>query len=280
MTKERNRPDPAAATDPLVTRTYREAADERAPGHLDRAILKEAAQAVRPRYSRFITWTRPMAWAATVMLSVALVLELTRVPAPTVILEPGTGKFELRELEYDSRYDAPAELLEEPAPPEAMPAALPGRAADGETAAATEAAAMKPAANQTAAAGLDKHQNDNLRQGQAAKPVMTAPATHIEEFKLKDADELRRYEDKGRLQKGAIGEATFAGSAEDAAGADSATRSTAAMAVETPRCEEAVIAAPETWLECIAELEKAGLADEARLQRDLLREAFPGFDAH
>ena len=80
MTEERNTPESLADgdTDALVTRTYREAANQSAPEHLNRAILKQAATATRPRYSRLITWTRPMAWAATVVLSVALVLEVTQ----------------------------------------------------------------------------------------------------------------------------------------------------------------------------------------------------------
>jgi hypothetical protein len=92
MTTERNSPESLADgdTDALVTRTYREVADQCVPERLNRAILKEATNAARPRYSRLITWTRPMAWAATVMLSVALVLEVTQAPTPeAVILESG-----------------------------------------------------------------------------------------------------------------------------------------------------------------------------------------------
>ena len=272
MTEERNRPDSAVETDPLVTRTYRETADELTPEHLDRAILKEAAKAVRPRYSRLIAWTRPMAWAATVMLSVALVLELTKVPTPTaVIFESGADKFELRELESDSMQDAPAELLEE----SVLPAALPGRATNNAVVAAPDAEAIRPAAKQ---AGLEKAQRDDMQQDRAAEQPMTAPATNVDEFKLKDADLLRRAEDKALLQDDQNRRAAFAGSSEDAVSADSTVHGTAAMAVIAPYCDEAVTARPETWLECIAELEKAGLADEALLQRDLFREKFPDFE--
>lgn len=66
--------------DKLVSDAYREIAHERTPGHLDKAVLDAAAKAARPRYSLLTSWTRPAAWAATIMLSVALVLELSQSP--------------------------------------------------------------------------------------------------------------------------------------------------------------------------------------------------------
>jgi len=82
MTDERNKMDTGAETDAAVTQAYRETKDERVPESLNRAVLDQAAKAARPRYSRIILWTRPMAWAATAMLSVAIVLQLTQAPAP------------------------------------------------------------------------------------------------------------------------------------------------------------------------------------------------------
>ena len=67
-------------TEETVRATYREVATERTPEQLDKAVLTEAGRAARPRYSRLVTWTRPAAWAVTVMLSVALVLQLTDTP--------------------------------------------------------------------------------------------------------------------------------------------------------------------------------------------------------
>jgi len=82
MTEERNRPELDGEVDSHVTRTYKEVASECAPEHLDRAILKQAADAARPRYLKSISWTRPMAWAATITLCVGLVLEITKAPVP------------------------------------------------------------------------------------------------------------------------------------------------------------------------------------------------------
>ena len=80
MTEERNRPELDGEVDSLVTRTYKEVASEIAPEHLDKAVLQQAANAARPRYLKSISWTRPMAWAATITLCVGLVLEITKEP--------------------------------------------------------------------------------------------------------------------------------------------------------------------------------------------------------
>lgn len=80
MSNERD--ESPVTTDESVSRAYREIADERAPKHLDRAVLGRAARAARPGYARSRAWTRPLAWAATIVLSVAIVLELSRVPVP------------------------------------------------------------------------------------------------------------------------------------------------------------------------------------------------------
>lgn len=76
MTNERNNED----RDQLVRDTYKELADERAPDRLNDRVLKQAAKAGRSRYSLTRAWTRPVAWAATIGLSLAIVLELTRLP--------------------------------------------------------------------------------------------------------------------------------------------------------------------------------------------------------
>ena len=90
MTNERQHPDSAAETDETVSATYRELSREGTPNYLNEKVLQQAARtALRPRYSRSIMWTRPLAWAATVGLCLAIVLEVTRVPAPEIVVRPG-----------------------------------------------------------------------------------------------------------------------------------------------------------------------------------------------
>ena len=59
MTEERSHPDTDGVTDPLVSRTYRESAQERVPDALDRAVLQQARQNAGNRYSRSVIWLRP-----------------------------------------------------------------------------------------------------------------------------------------------------------------------------------------------------------------------------
>lgn len=243
MTEERHTRESAAETDPVVARTYRESADERAPEHLNQAILKEAAKAAKPRYRRSVSWTRPMAWAATVMLSVALVLEVTKVPAPSsVTFDDNADKFEAQELESDlpagtPSADAPAAVLEE----SVVPATPQGRVSNAATAAPPQNAAFKSTAKLAApATEVDKRQRANVQQEPVAAEELATPAINAVEFKLKDTDMLRR--------------------------------------AEAPGCDDSVTVSPETWLECIRKLEEAGLADAAQQQRESLREAYPDFN--
>ena len=65
--------------DRRVADAYREVANERTPAELDRKVLAmAAAEAGRPR-GLPRTWFRPLAWAATIALSFALVLEISQV---------------------------------------------------------------------------------------------------------------------------------------------------------------------------------------------------------
>ncbi len=187
MSEDRNNPDFVAESDPLVTRAYREVADERVPDKLNQAVLRQAAAAGSTRYWRSRSWTRPMAWVATITICVALVLELTRVP-------PANGPA------IDSLPATPTE----PAKTELMK--------------------------------------------RSARPLAAEPVSQ----------ERKR---------------------DSAMQAPLESRMAAAQDREAPACDEDATATPETWLECIDELEKAGLADAARRQRALLAKAFPDFDS-
>jgi hypothetical protein len=79
MTNERDMND----VDELVSATYRELADERAPEHLNRAVLQLAAgssAATRGGTGWISAWMKPVAWAATIALSLAIFLEFTELP--------------------------------------------------------------------------------------------------------------------------------------------------------------------------------------------------------
>lgn len=165
--------------DPRVSEAYRETAAERAPGRLDTAVLRDAARAVRPRYSLLRTWSRPVAWAAVVMLSFGLVLELTRAPEPPLQDEvpmkterPRQDAQELRVTDTDmlQRAEDMARMREGPDDTPAQPAsALAEREAFADAApqaavplseksalrSAASLAEPEPACDATARAGAD-----------------------------------------------------------------------------------------------------------------------------
>jgi hypothetical protein len=70
--------------DPRVSDAYREIAREETPAELDRKVLAMAAAEARAANGFPRTWFRPLAWAATVALSFAFILEISQVDdAPT-----------------------------------------------------------------------------------------------------------------------------------------------------------------------------------------------------
>ncbi|MBT8080636.1 MAG: hypothetical protein KJO31_18795 [Gammaproteobacteria bacterium] len=74
--------------DPAVSGAYRRLATERAPDHLDRAVLREAALAATSKRALRFGWLRPFAFVATVGLSLAFVLQITDSPQPNGGAEP------------------------------------------------------------------------------------------------------------------------------------------------------------------------------------------------
>ena len=73
--------------DELVTETYRELGVEKAPEHLNQSILRMASGGSKQTGAGkllFAAWMKPLAWAATIGLSLAIVLELSQVPTAAV----------------------------------------------------------------------------------------------------------------------------------------------------------------------------------------------------
>ena len=258
MTEERNQSD--ARADALVSQAYRDLADERTPEHLDRTILRVAAKEARPRYSRFVAWTRPMAWAATVLLSVALVLEVTNSPSPGVVsFDESINTFEVQSPEADAKDDGPVDSLEE---------------------------SVVPASELTKKQSNDMRQKATAIAEQEIAPRQPAARERAEllsdtaELKIKNEDMLQQAQELARAQVGDNDQPSPAASAvtEQEFAAGRSLASTAAFSAPGAECDEDAVAAPQTWLECIAALEDAGRDDAARKQRAMLAEAFPDFD--
>ena len=75
--------------DALVTETYRELGVEKVPEHLNQSILKMASKDAGEKTKQnflYTAWMKPLAWAATIGLCLAIVLQLSEVP--TAITRP------------------------------------------------------------------------------------------------------------------------------------------------------------------------------------------------
>lgn len=256
MTEERSNSD--SVEDALVSRTYRESAVEQVPDELDQAVLQRARQRSGNRYSRSVVWLRPMAWAATIGLCLAIVVEINNVP------QPMPEQLALPEASADAM--TPVERIREEA--------VPARSVQGGTGTANmnksvsqETEALQQRAKKTVdAKGRVSLQNVPQHSKSDAVESAFAPAEVMESLELKDnhdanAPMLEEAEHVSGLRSIAI------------------TASPASAELTATACDLQVRATPQTWLECIEALEENGLDDLAGEQRDQLRKAFPDFDS-
>jgi hypothetical protein len=251
MTQERDRPEAVQHGDDAVSRAYRNTAVERAPEHLNQAVLRQARAASRPGYARSVAWTRPLAWAATITLCLALVLELTRTP-------------QIMPVDFDAQG---------PLPDAATPQLPPAAARRDEVAASDLPAAKLELGSNSGepAATADYETRERDSGGTTADAGPAAPETAMRAFRPEDSDSLRQAEELVRLQ-------SSAGLDKRPAERDAAQASGFAAGSLAAGCDEKATAAPETWLECIETLESAGETAEAGRQRQLLVQAFPDFE--
>jgi hypothetical protein len=89
-------------SDTRVSEAYRALATETTPPELDDTILKMAASNVPTRYARVRGWLRPVAWAATIGLSLAFILEISRYQDIPVAPAPVIEKVEVRAISHDA----------------------------------------------------------------------------------------------------------------------------------------------------------------------------------
>lgn len=226
--------------DDVVSATYRQLSAERSPEILDEAVLRMASEhAQHARYSRAITWTRPLAWAATIVLCLAITFEVTRVPAPESI---------------------PAET----------DAGLPAEAASAPAAAAPLSAPLRE--KQESPDGREEVLSDDedatgrTSSKRAADP---AAAGTVFESLTKETELLRQAEEMVRLQNGSNNEPAMRQRTLRTFASDS-------NSVIAP-CPDEVRAEPESWLQCIEALEEMGASEAAAIERKSLLEVFPDF---
>jgi len=110
MNQDNDKQD-AIEVDPQVSAHYEKLADEKTPANLDRAVLREAARAVRTdnRMGSFGAWFRPVAFMAMVGLSLAIILDLSDT---SIFSPPADMSFEIT---LPASVKAPAEPATEAA---------------------------------------------------------------------------------------------------------------------------------------------------------------------
>ncbi|MDH5455503.1 MAG: hypothetical protein OEY37_05475 [Gammaproteobacteria bacterium] len=245
MTKDMNHDDS------LVSATYRDLATETAPPELDRKILSMSAGTQRSRYGLARAWIRPVAWAATIGLSLAFVLEMSQLddvaspPASTEAADvadvPGVRREALTPARQEDREQPPAAMRSDAPTTAQTNAALPATAPD-------------PAAK--------------------AEAGMSAETTSVSgDFETADMDMLREAEQQARARSG---------SEQDTALLDQAAAFDAAMTLEkktqTEHCSREARLEAVTWIACIQELRDKGLAEAAEQELAQLTARFPDFE--
>lgn len=116
MTNKRDREE----LDELVSETYRELPAPRAPDHLNQAVLRMAAnKGLGKADSLFAAWVKPVTLAATIALSLAIVLELSEVPVTSVPLnveQQETDRLDQAEDRARSQFERSATTVREDEP--------------------------------------------------------------------------------------------------------------------------------------------------------------------
>ena len=129
-------------SDPRVSEAYRSSATETTPPELDETILKMAANRAPTRYGLARGWLRSLAWAATIGLSLAFILEISQYQDVTVLSDPITEKVEQR-VTSDNTAVAPED------------ADVVSRKLNKHTGASSAAKALPPRAEKAAPAAMD-----------------------------------------------------------------------------------------------------------------------------
>lgn len=266
--------------DPAVSDHIKALSDETTPETLDRAVMREARRAIRAdnRKGSFGAWFRPLAFIATVALSLAIILDL--------------GDTNIFESSSDSAI--------EPATPAAVSPALdqPLESAAGNRDQATlkelkrqEKSSAGEGQPQDTRSGISAADDaEKPRQGRMSKlqPAAPADAPQAAEPRLPPPEEHAAGGDAFYTESRHAGERVQeAGADYDAAALGrSATRtqspaprpSAEALLQATPTaCSEQQKSAPDEWWKCIEALREAGQAELARLEAKNLRNAFPDF---
>lgn len=245
--------------DPRVSEAYQALATEVTPPELDHTILAMAASTSRSRYGVARAWVRPVAWAATIGLSLAIVLEISQ-------------------FRYETAPESDADSIE----------------TLEEVLILDEAPAREKDANRLQRESVKRSDEPSPLQlsvpavRQASSPpaaAKAAPATDVEldtdsvsvsdDFVTDDMSKLREAEDEARSRSGSE---PAAAAAVDVFSFDAAT--TLEKKEQVRHCDPDMRSSAETWYTCIEDLRAQGLSDAADSELLLLLTEFPDFEEY
>lgn len=270
MSNERNN----LGQDPLVTNTYKELAGERTPDHLNEKVLRLAADRARAPYALARAWMRPAAWAATIGLSFAIVLELTQLPQ----IEPETVGVTASE---DS-------------------ALLDYRANDGEAARRSDVPATAPAAaekdNVETSDQFAPRDMDRLREAEDRARLQAGPnQVPVAQDSIAQEPVVRQRQtpqamtttpklenDASDVASGMVEKAVVEETAADNVRGFAAARSLSVAAEKKDQhadraCSDESRTVPESWYQCIKALRDVGEHELATSEYVEFRRVFPNF---
>jgi len=185
--------------DDRVSAAYRELATECSPDTLDHRILAEARRRAATRYAMLRGWTRPVAWAAMIGMSLAIVLHVSQTPEmQTLPLEEANGPAQRDEPEAN-RSSLELRVDEASAGKTAAPAAVKHPADSGPTPAETPAShkfMLAPAESKLAPPETGNDSAESLSAAAVAsepgeEPICPATTRQVPEDWLACIDALR-----------------------------------------------------------------------------------------
>lgn len=227
-----------------------------------------------------------MAWAATIGLCLAIVVELSNVPQPAGV------DFEQRSLEPKSNAGADrqeeAPLRDDENPLETGPQQSGDYAVTPQFRTTTPTGGRReyqPGSQSDGRAKTVEHRDQD-----AATPVTSPPVPErqsetrdseatvdVDAFHVTDAPILDEAADMARMREGPNRE-DESSRVESAVVTGQAVSTNSMGLTAAPPCDAETRSEPESWLECIEELVDAGRIAEADDERQALADAFPNFD--
>lgn len=234
--------------DTRVSDAYREIASEETPAELDRKILAMAAAEARAAKGIQRSWFRPLAWAATIALSFAFVLEMSQVAEVPMPRMDADLALEEEVLVESPR---PVDTLEKQKDDARAKQQLNKRSSDAPASTKASIAPAQP---------LPSTADEALNQPAMEGPSATSPAV-ASDFEIDDMSMLREAEEQARTRS-------------------EPARSFAAIAEkkeQSETCDEDARVSADTWYQCIKSLRDTGQLEPAQHELEALLAEFPDF---